>query len=667
MKFQWTDKIDPKDLAEIALSLVFLIVGLLLPTSLPVVRILLFAAAYLICGAELIFEAAEGIAHRELPAEEFLMAIASLGAFAIGEYPEAVAVLILFKIGELFEEFAEERSRESISELLMLRPDHAMLLRDGHFEAVEPEEVSVGDLIVVDAGERIPLDGVVTEGSGYLDTSALTGESVPRRVSAGDDVFSGCISTDSRLKIRVTKPLAESSVSKILDLVEHASERKSAQESFITRFARYYTPIVVACAVVLAVFPPLAFGLPFRTWLYRALTFLVVSCPCALVISVPLSFFGGIGGASRVGILIKGGNSLERLAEAETLACDKTGTMTEGVFEVCDVFSYGPSADDLLFLAKAAESGSSHPIAKSVADACRTPVSDGSVTDLHEFAGQGVTATVNGRSVAVGSLAMPVLAKAFSGLVGSDGQPLPGNAVSHFRYNGSEYVGSDMTDTNESRFDGTGTQVYLAVDGAAAGIFRISDTVRSDAAAALAQMRSLGLSHFVLLTGDRSDAAEAVGRSLGFDEIHAELMPSGKVDCVEQLLREPDRKGSLIFLGDGINDAPVLARADVGIAMGGLGSDAAIEAADVVILNDDLSRLPIGIRIARKTLRIARENIVFSLAVKFSVLILAAFGITEMWLAVLADVGVCILAVLNAMRTLSIDSSDGRCDAEPRA
>ena len=617
-----------KSLIIIGVSLALLVTGLLLPENPAWLRIAVFAAGYLVSGGEVLLGAVRNLLRGHLLAEDFLMAIASLGAFAVGEYPEAIAVMVLFRIGELFEEYAEERSRRSVEELMSLRPDHATVLRDGREMRVDPEEVLVGETIVVGVGERIPLDGIVTEGESFLDTSALTGESVPRRIVVGEQAVSGCISTNGRLMLRVTHSAEDSSLQKILDMVEHASDRKSQPETLIRRFARYYTPIVVALAVLVAVVPPLFFDGEFRTWIYRALTFLVVSCPCALVISVPLSFFGGIGGASRAGILVKGGSYLELLANASALACDKTGTLTEGVFEVQEIIPFAMSETEVLRYAAAAESGSTHPIATSIMKAYAS-IADGSdhsalrsrTSSVREHAGKGVSVRFEGHEIAVGSLSLPAVSEAFAG-------------------------------HSDRVFSQDGTLAYVVVDGQAAGIIRIADRVKTNAAEALRALRDLGIQQSVLLTGDRREVGETVAAELGMSAAYTELLPGDKISRLSELLDAPDRRGSVLFVGDGINDAPVLAAADVGIAMGGLGSDAAIEAADVVIMNDDLAKLPIAVRIARKTVRIARENIIFSLGVKFAVLALAALGLAGMWMAVFADVGVCILAILNALRTL---------------
>ena len=617
-----------KSLIIIGVSLALLVTGLLLPENPAWLRIAVFAAGYLVSGGEVLLGAVRNLLRGHLLAEDFLMAIASLGAFAVGEYPEAIAVMVLFRIGELFEEYAEERSRRSVEELMSLRPDHATVLRDGREMRVDPEEVLVGETIVVGVGERIPLDGIVTDGESFLDTSALTGESVPRRIVVGEQAVSGCISTNGRLMLRVTHSAEDSSLQKILDMVEHASDRKSQPETLIRRFARYYTPIVVALAVLVAIIPPLFFDGEFRTWIYRALTFLVVSCPCALVISVPLSFFGGIGGASRAGILVKGGSYLELLANASALACDKTGTLTEGVFEVQEIIPFAMSETEVLRYAAAAESGSTHPIATSIMKAYAS-IADGSdhsalrsrTSSVREHAGKGVSVRFEGHEIAVGSLSLPAVSEAFAG-------------------------------HSDRVFSQDGTLAYVVVDGQAAGIIRIADRVKTNAAEALRALRDLGIQQSVLLTGDRREVGETVAAELGMSAAYTELLPGDKISRLSELLDAPDRRGSVLFVGDGINDAPVLAAADVGIAMGGLGSDAAIEAADVVIMNDDLAKLPIAVRIARKTVRIARENILFSLGVKFAVLALAALGLAGMWMAVFADVGVCILAILNALRTL---------------
>ncbi len=589
-------------------------------------RLLMYVPAYLVAGFEVLGEAIEGIFHGELFGEELLMSIATVGALVIGFLPggepqfvEAVLVMMLFQIGELFEDIAEDRSRDAIAALMDIRPDYANLERDGEVLRVAPDEVQVGDIIVIRPGERVPLDGVVIGGRAALDTVALTGESRPRDVDEEDSICSGCVDLSGVLRVRVTHVFGESTATKILELVENAGEKKSRSESFITKFARWYTPAVVAAALVLALLPPLLsgdFSGQIAKWLIRALTFLVVSCPCALVISVPLTFFGGIGGASRRGILVKGGSYLEALARTDTIVFDKTGTLTQGVFEVSAVHPTNIDRDQLLHLAAHVERFSSHPIALSLRQAYGNETDDCQVSDVTELAGRGVTARVNGLTVSVGNERM------------------------------METLGVEWQPCHH-----VGTIIHVAIDGRYAGHIVISDVVKPDAEAALRGLEAEGVRRLVMLTGDRREVAEKVATDLALTEYHAELLPEGKVAQLEALMLERGR-GRLAFVGDGINDAPVLARADIGIAMGALGSDAAVEAADVVLMDDKPSRLPEAIRVARRTCAIARQNIVFALTIKAIVLLLAAAGYAPMWLAVFADVGVMVLAVANAMRAL---------------
>ena len=581
--------------------------------------LLLFLVPYLVVGWETLHEAAEGLFHGEALSEDFLMSIATLGALGIGfmpgaesQFPEAVFVMLFFQVGEMFEEIAEGRSRKSISHLMDIRPDTANVERDGGLQTVNPEEVVPGEIIVIKPGEKVPMDGIVLEGSSSLDTVALTGESVPRGVAEGDDILSGCVNLSGVLRVKVTKAFGESTASRILDLVENAAEKKSRSESFISRFARVYTPIVVALAVLVVLIPGAITG-QWATWLYRGLMFLVVSCPCALVISVPLTFFGGLGGASRKGILIKGSNLLDTLAGVQTVVFDKTGTLTQGVFEVTAVHPEVLDQKELLHLAAHVERHSTHPIAMALRNAYPDEHDDCTIQDIHETSGHGVVARVNGRSVAVGN----------SKLMDS--------------------VGAEWHPCHH-----TGTIVHVAIDGVYAGHIVISDKIKDDSAAAVAALKATGVSRTVLLTGDGEKVAAAVAATVGVSEFRAGLLPADKVSAVEELLPV----GTLAFVGDGINDAPVLTRADVGIAMGALGSDAAIEAADVVLMDDKPSKIALAIRIARRTLRIARENIWFAIGVKVLVLILATLGLATMWMAVFADVGVTVLAVLNAMRAL---------------
>ena len=590
--------------------------------------LLVYLVPYLIAGYETLKEAAECIAEGEALEEDFLMSVATIGALAIGFIPgsepqffEAVAVMLFFQVGELFEEMAEDRSRRSISHLMDIRPDTASVERDGRILTVAPEEVSVGETVVIRPGERVPMDGIVIEGASTLDTAALTGESVPREIAEGGEIFSGCINLSGLLRVRTEKAFGESTASRILDMVENAAENKSRSEHFISRFAKIYTPVVVAAAVLIAIVPPLlsgAFCNNFSAWLYRALTFLIVSCPCALVISIPLAFFGGIGGASRKGILVKGGNYLEALSHAGTVVFDKTGTLTEGVFEVSAVHPEMTDERELLHLAAHVESLSTHPIAISLQRAWDAGEEDGCIVEnIRETAGQGISASVNGRTISVGNSKM-----------------------------------MDSLGVSWSPCERPGTIIHVAIDNEYAGHIVISDRIKADAAEAVAELRKAGVGKTVMLTGDNEAVAKDVAGTLGIDEYHAGLLPADKVAIVESLLEKREGDETLVFAGDGINDAPVLARADIGIAMGGLGSDAAIEAADAVLMDDKPSKIAEAIRIARRTVAIAKQNTAFAIGVKFAVLILAAAGLATMWMAVFADVGVTVLAVLNSMRTL---------------
>ena len=596
--------------------------------SLPVwQQLLIYLIPYLLVGYDVIAEAVEGLFHGELFNEDFLMCIATVGALCIGflpgaetQFPEAVFVMLFFQVGELFEDYAEGRSRESISHLMDIRPDTANVLRGGEVTTVAPDTVEVGETIVVKPGEKIPLDGTVLEGSSSLNTVALTGESLPRDVTVGDDVISGCVNISGLLHIKVNKTFGESTASKIIDLVENAGENKSKSETFIAKFAKVYTPIVVTLAFVLAFLPPLVsgdFSGNFPTWLQRALTFLVVSCPCALVISVPLTFFGGIGGASKNGILVKGANYMDTLSKLGTVVFDKTGTLTKGQFEVNAVHPDKFDETQLLHLAAHVERYSTHPIAISLKNAYPNEHDGCTVEDVEEISGHGIRAKVNGDTVCVGNTKM------------------------------MDSIGAKWHPCHK-----VGTIIHVAVNGVYAGHIVISDRVKDDSAAAIADLKSLGVAKTVMLTGDREEVGKEVAIQLGLDEYHAELLPADKVSAVEKLIAEKPAGTTLAFVGDGINDAPVLARADVGIAMGGLGSDAAIEAADVVLMDDKPSKVAAAIRIARHTLKIANENVWFAISVKVADLILAGFGLATMWMAVFADVGVTVLAVLNAMRTL---------------
>ena len=584
----------------------------------PPVYLVLYLIPYLIIGWDVLWRAVRNIAHGQVFDENFLMALATVGALAIGEYPEAVFVMLFYQVGELFQSYAVDQSRKSITALMDIRPDYAnMEGPDGQLEQVDPEDVAVGDTIVIKAGERIPLDGVVLEGSSTVDTAALTGESLPRQVESGDDVISGCVNLSGLLKVRVTKAFEESTVAKILDLVENSASKKAKAENFITKFARYYTPIVVLAAVALAFLPPLLTSIQWVDSIQRALNFLVVSCPCALVISVPLSFFGGIGGASKDGILVKGGNYLEVLARTEIVVFDKTGTLTRGVFNVTAIHPDHCDQGQLLELAALAECWSDHPISRSLKEAYGREIDSSRVSSVEEVAGRGVKAVVDGHTICAGNDKL------------------------------MDDIGVSWHPCHR-----VGTTVHVASDGVYLGHIVISDEVKPDAKEAVAALKAAGVRKTVMLTGDAQAVGEDVAKQLGLDEVHTQLLPADKVERVEALLKEVSPKGALAFVGDGINDAPVLSRADIGIAMGGLGSDAAIEAADIVLMDDKPSKIAHAIRIARRTLSIVRQNIVFALAVKLLVLVLSAVGLVSMWAAVFADVGVSVIAILNAMRAL---------------
>ena len=578
----------------------------------------LYLAAYFTVGWDVLWRAVRNIKNGQVFDENFLMAVATVGAVGCGELAEGVAVMLFYQVGELFQSVAVDRSRKSISSLMDIRPDYANVEREGRLEQVDPEEVAVGDTIVIKAGERVPLDGTVLDGTSNLDTAALTGESLPRSVKPGDEVISGCVNLSGLLHVKVSKPYGESTVAKILDLVENSAAKKAKAENFITKFARYYTPAVVFAALALAVLPPLlGFG-AWIDWLQRALTFLVVSCPCALVISIPLSFFGGIGGASRQGILVKGGNYLEALAAAGTVVFDKTGTLTRGNFEVTVIHPQEMDEKELLECAALAERSSDHPIAQSILRACKELPALDRISASEEIAGHGMHVTVDGREIYAGN----------ARLMDKIGVPI----------------------TLNCKHDGT--IIHVAVDGRYMGHIVISDQIKPEAAQALKDLKAAGVERTVMLTGDAQGAAQAVAAQVGVDEVHAQLLPGDKVDQVERLLKEKRPRRTLVFVGDGVNDAPVLSRADIGVAMGAMGSDAAIEAADVVLMDDDLTKLPRAVAIARKTMRIVKENTVFAIGIKFLVLGLAAIGHANMWMAVFADVGVCILAILNAGRML---------------
>ena len=610
-------------LIRIIIAAVLIVVFSLLPAE-GYLRFVLFMIPYLVIGYDILKKAFKGILNKQVFDENFLMAVATVGAILLGDYSEGVAVMLFYQIGELFQSYAVGKSRRNISELMDIRPDYANIEKDGTLEQVDPDEVEIGTIIVVQPGEKVPIDGVITEGTSTLNTSALTGESLPRDAKAGDEVISGCINMTGLLKIRTTKEFGESTVSKILELVENSSSRKSKSENFISKFAKYYTPAVCYGALALAFIPPivlLIMGKPamWGDWIYRALTFLVISCPCALVISIPLSFFAGIGGASNQGILVKGSNYLETLAQTKYVVFDKTGTMTQGVFEVSGIHHNKMPDEKLLEYAALAECSSSHPISKSLQKAYGKPIDRNRVTDIEEISGNGVIAKVDGISVAAGNTKL------------------------------MNRLGIAYQDCHH-----VGTVVHMAIDGKYAGHILISDIIKPHAKEAIAELKKAGISKTVMLTGDSKRVADQVAGELGIQEVYSELLPADKVSRVEELLNQKSEKDKLAFVGDGINDAPVLSRADIGIAMGALGSDAAIEAADIVLMDDDPLKISKAIKIARKCIRIVYENIYFAIGIKVLCLILGALGIANMWVAIFADVGVMILAVLNAIRTLFV-------------
>ena len=617
------NKKQKKMLIRIIIAAVLIVVFSLLPAE-GYLRFVLFMIPYLVIGYDILKKAFKGILNKQVFDENFLMAVATVGAILLGDYSEGVAVMLFYQIGELFQSYAVGKSRRNISELMDIRPDYANIEKDGTLEQVDPDEVGIGTIIVVQPGEKVPIDGVITEGTSTLNTSALTGESLPRDAKAGDEVISGCINMTGLLKIRTTKEFGESTVSKILELVENSSSRKSKSENFISKFAKYYTPAVCYGALALAFIPPivlLIMGKPamWGDWIYRALTFLVISCPCALVISIPLSFFAGIGGASNQGILVKGSNYLETLAQTKYVVFDKTGTMTQGVFEVSGIHHNEMPDEKLLEYAALAECSSSHPISKSLQKAYGKPIDRNRVTDIEEISGNGVIAKVDGMSVAAGNTKL------------------------------MNRLGIAYQDCHH-----VGTVVHMAIDGKYAGHILISDIIKPHAKEAIAELKKAGISKTVMLTGDSKRVADQVAEELGIQEVYSELLPADKVSRVEELLNQKSEKAKLAFVGDGINDAPVLSRADIGIAMGALGSDAAIEAADIVLMDDDPLKISKAIKIARKCIRIVYENIYFAIGIKILCLILGALGIANMWVAIFADVGVMILAVLNAIRTLFV-------------
>ena len=617
------NKKQKKMLIRIIIAAVLIVVFSLLPAE-GYLRFVLFMIPYLVIGYDILKKAFKGILNKQVFDENFLMAVATVGAILLGDYSEGVAVMLFYQIGELFQSYAVGKSRRNISELMDIRPDYANIEKDGTLEQVDPDEVEIGTIIVVQPGEKVPIDGVITEGTSTLNTSALTGESLPRDAKAGDEVISGCINMTGLLKIQTSREFGESTVSKILELVENSSSRKSKSENFISKFAKYYTPAVCYGALALAFIPPivlLIMGKPamWGDWIYRALTFLVISCPCALVISIPLSFFAGIGGASNQGILVKGSNYLETLAQTKYVVFDKTGTMTQGVFEVSGIHHNEMPDEKLLEYAALAECSSSHPISKSLQKAYGKPIDRNRVTDIEEISGNGVIAKVDGISVAAGNTKL------------------------------MNRLGIAYQDCHH-----VGTVVHMAIDGKYAGHILISDIIKPHAKEAIAELKKAGISKTVMLTGDSKRVADQVAEELGIQEVYSELLPADKVSRVEELLNQKSEKAKLAFVGDGINDAPVLSRADIGIAMGALGSDAAIEAADIVLMDDDPLKISKAIKIARKCIRIVYENIYFAIGIKILCLILGALGIANMWVAIFADVGVMILAVLNAIRTLFV-------------
>ena len=609
-----------KRLWRIIIGAALLATAVLLNLNNEWLQIALFIISYIIVGGDVVKRAVKNIFKGQVFDENFLMSIATIGAFFIGEYPEGVAVMLFYQVGELFQSYAVGKSRKSIASLMDIRPDYANVKKGDELVKVDPDEVQIGDIIVIKAGEKIPLDGKVIEGSSMIDTSALTGESIPREVEVGSDILSGCININGVITAEVTKEFGESTVSKILDLVENASSKKSNSEQFITKFARYYTPVVVIIAVFLAIIPPLVIdGATFSDWIYRALAFLVVSCPCALVISIPLSFFGGIGGASKKGILVKGSNYLEALAETEIVVFDKTGTLTKGVFNVQEIHPEGVSKEELLELTAYVESYSNHPISLSLKRAYGKEIDNGRISDVEEISGHGVIATVDGKKVMAGNIKL-----------------------------------MKMMDIPYFKGELIGTAVHVAVNNKYIGYIVIADEVKPDSAQAIKELKAANIKQIVMLTGDNKSVGSKVAKELGLDKVYAELLPADKVEKLEELFSQKSKKGKLAFVGDGINDAPVLARADIGIAMGGLGSDAAIEAADIVIMTDEPSKIATAMKISKKTLKIAHQNIVFAIGIKIIVLILSAFGIATMWAAIFADVGVTIIAVLNAFRALNV-------------
>ena len=608
-----------KRLYKIIISAILFIIAIIIPLKNEWISRSIFIVSYIIVGYEILKKAFRNITRGKVFDENFLMSVATIGAFAIGEFPEAVAVMLFYQVGELFQSYAVDKSRKSISNLMDIRPDYANLLKDEKEEKVDPDEIKIGDIIIVKPGEKVPLDGIVIEGSSMLDTKALTGESIPKKAIVGAEVLSGCINKEGILKIKVTKEFEESTVSKILDLVENASSKKSKSENFITKFAEFYTPIVVIIAVILAIILPLILkNTSWTVWIYRALSFLVVSCPCALVISIPLSFFGGIGGASKQGILIKGSNYLEALSKTEAVVFDKTGTLTEGVFEVQKIMASGLAEEELIEIAAHAEGYSSHPIANSIKLAYGKEINNKKIIDIKELPGKGILANIEGKNVLIGNEKL-----------------------------------MQENNINYKKLEEVGTILYMSLDNNFAGAILISDKIKKDSNKAIKELKSHGIKKTIMLSGDKKEVAESISKELGMDGVYSELLPTDKVEKFEELLKNKSKNSKIAFAGDGINDAPVLALADIGIAMGALGSDSAIEAADIVIMTDEPSKIVTAIKLSKKTMKIVKENIVFAIFVKVLVLLLTALGITSMWWAVFADVGVSIIAIINSLRMLS--------------
>ena len=605
---------------KIIIAFILFILALVVPFENIWINRGIYIISYVIAGYEIVLKAIRNIFRGKVFDENFLMALATIGAFAIGEFPEAVAVMLFYQVGELFQSYAVDKSRKSIASLMDIRPDYANVKRDNKLIKISPDDVKIGEEIVIKPGEKVPLDGIVTDGKSSLDTKALTGESMPRDVKIGDEILSGCINQNGLLTIKVTKEFGESTVSKILDLVENASSKKSKHENFITKFAKYYTPIVVIIALVLAIIPPLVLkDAGFKEWVYRALTFLVVSCPCALVISIPLGFFGGIGGSSKMGVLVKGSNYLEALAKTEVVVFDKTGTLTEGIFEVQDIYAEGIEKDELLRIVAHAENYSNHPIAKSVKKAYNKEIDEKIIKNPQELSGKGIWAKIDEKDILVGNEKLMLEEK-----------------------------------IDFKKCDEVGTILYVAIDKKYVGYVLIADKIKQDSPKTIRELKAMNIKKTVMLTGDKKEVGEYVAKKLNMDKVYTELLPDGKVEKVEELLKQKSENGKLVFVGDGINDAPVLTISDIGVAMGGLGSDAAIEAADIVIMTDETSKISKAINLSKKTMRIVRENIIFAIFVKIAVLVLTAFGASTMWEAVFADVGVSVIAIINALRMLNI-------------